>query len=172
VARWVGCGRSVAASSSCFPIYLAFGRKPSPAAAVLCGGDQRWSPLPRHSVVLGSCPPWIFGEFGRIHEPIMNPVPTNRVLFWVCYLGGTLGPILGTFLISRSRRPLDDRAFLLSWVLWLFGAVVLIACVWSVRTILLGGAAKSQRPVWLYRAFGWLAIVELLLWVYTVVRAI
>jgi hypothetical protein len=102
----------------------------------------------------------------------MNPVPTNRMLFWACYLGGTLGPILGTFLISLGRRPLDDRAFLLSWLLWLSGAVLLIPCVWSVRAILFGGAAKSKRPAWLYRAFGWLALVELLLWGYTVVRAI
>ena len=102
----------------------------------------------------------------------MNPVPTNRMLFWACYLGGTLGPILGTFLISLGRRPHDDRAFLLSWGLWLFGTVLLITCVWSVRAILLGGAAKSKRPAWLYRAFGWLALVELLLWGYTVVRAI
>jgi hypothetical protein len=102
----------------------------------------------------------------------MNPVPTNRMLFWACYLVGTLGPIFGTFLISLGRRPHDDRALLLSWLLWLCGAVLLFACVWSVRTTLLGGAAKSQRPVWLYRAFGWLALVELLLWVYTVVRVI
>ena len=102
----------------------------------------------------------------------MNRVPTNRTLFWACYLGGTLGPILGTFLISLGRRPHDDAAFLLSWLLWFSGAVLLIPCAWSGLAILLGGAAKSQRPVWLYRAFGWLAVVELLLWGYTVVRAI
>ena len=102
----------------------------------------------------------------------MNRVPTNRILFWACYLGGTLGPILGTFLMSLGRRPVDDRAFLLSWLLWLSGAVLLIPCAWSVRAILLGGAAKSQRPVWLYRAFGWLALLEFFLWGYTVVRAI
>jgi hypothetical protein len=102
----------------------------------------------------------------------MNPVPTNRVLFWACYLGGTLGPILGTFLTSLGRRPLDDRAFLLSWLLGISGAVLLIPCVWSVRAILLGGAAKSQKPVWLYRAFGWLALLQFLLWGYTIVHAI
>jgi|SRR5713226_8361585 len=74
----------------------------------------------------------------------MNPVPTNRMLFWACYLGGTLGPILGTFLISLGRRPHDDRAFLLSWGLWFFGTVLLIACVWSVRAILLGGRCEEQ----------------------------
>jgi hypothetical protein len=103
---------------------------------------------------------------------LMNPVPTNRMLFWACYLGGTLGPMLGIFLISLGRRPHDDGAFLLSWLFWLAGAVLLIPCAWSVRAILLGGAAKSQRPVLLYRAFGWLAVVELLLWGCTVVRAI
>jgi hypothetical protein len=102
----------------------------------------------------------------------MNPVPNNRTMFWAGYLGGTLGPILGTFLISLGRRPHDDRAFLLSWTLWLSGTVLLIASVWSVRTILLGGAAKSQRPVWLYRSAGWLALLELLLWGYTVISLI
>jgi hypothetical protein len=102
----------------------------------------------------------------------MNLVPTNPMLFWVCYLGGTLGPVLGTFLVGLRRRPHDDGTFLLSWLLWLSGAVLLIACAWSVRAVLLGGAEKSQRPVWLYRAFGWLAIVELSLWLYTVVRVI
>ncbi len=77
----------------------------------------------------------------------MNPVPTNRMLFWACYLGGTLGPILGTFLISLGRRPHDDRAFLLSWGLWFFGTVLLIACVWSVRAILLGGLRRASDPL-------------------------
>jgi hypothetical protein len=102
----------------------------------------------------------------------MNPVPTNRMLFWACYLGGTLGPILGTFLISLGRRPHDDRAFLLLWMLWFSAVVLLIASVWSVRAILLGGAAKSRRHLWLYRSVGWLAILEVLVWGYTVVRAI
>ena len=102
----------------------------------------------------------------------MNPVPTNPMMFWASYLGGTLGPILGTFLISLGRRPIDDRAFLMSWLLWLSGAVLLILCAWSVRAILLGSAAKGQRPVWLYRAFGWLALLEFFLCGYTVVRAI
>jgi len=102
----------------------------------------------------------------------MNPVPASRMLFWACYLSGTLGPIVGTFLISFDRRPHDDSAFLLSWILWFSGAVLLIACAWSVRAILLGGAAKSRRPLWLYRSVGWLALLEVLLWGYTVVRAI
>jgi hypothetical protein len=102
----------------------------------------------------------------------MNPVPASRMLFWACYLGGTLVPILGTFLM-RSGRPFhDDSAFLLSWTLWFSGAVLLIASAWSVRAILLGGASKSRQPVWLYRSVGWLALVEALLWGYTVVRAI
>src|SRR5258708_36239822 len=96
------------------------------------------------------CPPWIFGESDRIREPIMDPVPANRMLFWACYLGGTLGPILGTFLISLGRRPHDDRAFLLSWRLWLFGTVLLIAFVWSVLAILLGSAATRMRPARTY----------------------
>jgi len=99
----------------------------------------------------------------------MNPVPANRMLFWVCYLGGTLVPILGTFLISSGR---DDSAFLLSWMLWFSGTVLLIVASWSVRTILLGGGARGRRPLWLYRSVGWLALVELLLWGYTVGRAI
>jgi len=99
----------------------------------------------------------------------MNPVPANRMLFWVCYLGGTLVPIVGTFLISLGRRPHDDS---LSWMLWFFGAVLLLASAWSVRAILLGGASKSRRPLWLYRSVAWLALVEMLLWGYTVVRAI
>jgi hypothetical protein len=102
----------------------------------------------------------------------MNPVPNNRTLFWACYLGGTLGPILGAFLVGLGRRRIDDRTFLLAWLLWLSGAVLLAACAWSVRSILLGGAAKSQKPVWLYRAFGWLALLQFLLWGYTVVRTI
>ena len=102
----------------------------------------------------------------------MNPVPDSRMLFWACYLGGTLGPFLGTFLISLGRRPHDDSAFLLSWILWFSGAVLLIASAWSVRTILFGGAAKSRRPLWLYRSVGWLALVEAFLWGFTVFRAI
>ena len=102
----------------------------------------------------------------------MNPVPANPMLFWAYYLGGTLGPILGTFLVSLGRRPLDERAFLLSWALWFSGGVLLFASAWSVRAILLGGAAKSRRPLWLYRSVGWLALVEAFLWAYTVVRAL
>jgi hypothetical protein len=102
----------------------------------------------------------------------MDPVPSNRMLFWTCYLGGTLGPILGTFLISLGRRPHDDSAFLLSWILWFAGAVLLTTSVWSVRAILFRGAAKSRHPLWLYRSVGWLALVELFVWGYTVIRAI
>jgi hypothetical protein len=100
----------------------------------------------------------------------MNPAPTNQKLFWTLYTLSTLGPILGAFLLSLFR-PHDDGAFLLSWLLWFFGAGLLIACVWSVRTILLN-RANSRRPAWLYRTFGWLALVESLIWAYTVVRVI
>jgi len=102
----------------------------------------------------------------------MTVVPANRMLFGTCYLGGTLGPILGSFLLSFGHRPHDDSAFLLSWALWFFGAVLLMASVWAVRAILLGSAAKSQRPLWFYCLVGWLAFVEILLCVYTIVRAI
>jgi hypothetical protein len=101
----------------------------------------------------------------------MNSIPANPILFWACYLGGTLGPMLGTFLIGLCRRHIDDRAFLLSWLFWLSGAILLIACVWSVRAIMLGSIAENRRPVWLYRVFGWLALIEFLLWGYTVFRA-
>lgn len=94
------------------------------------------------------------------------------MLFWTCYIGGTLGPISGSFLISRLRQPLDDVWFLASWLLWLFGTGLLIACVWSVRAILCVGARDSQRPTWLYRAFGWLALAESLVWAWTCVRVI
>jgi len=46
----------------------------------------------------------------------------------------------------------DERTFLSLWLAWLFGAGLLIARVWSVRIILLGGSENGQRPVWLYRA--------------------
>jgi|SRR5882724_1611214 len=101
----------------------------------------------------------------------MDLVPNNRVLFWTCYAIGTLGPFLGTFLMTLGRRPYSDGKFLLSWLLWLLGAGLLIACVWSVRTILLGGAANTRRPFWLYRFVGWLAFIELLVWVFAVVRS-
>jgi hypothetical protein len=94
------------------------------------------------------------------------------MLFWTCYLGGTLGPVLGSYLMGVGRQPLDDRLFLLSWLLWLDGAVLLIACVWSVRAILLRHDRNSREPAWLYRTFGWIALLEVLLWGYTVVRAI
>jgi len=97
----------------------------------------------------------------------MNPVPANRMLFWACYLGGTLIPIVGTFLISFGRRPHDDSAFLLSWMLWFFGAVLLFGSAWSVRAILLGGASKSSRPFWLYRSVGWLACRDALVGIHS-----
>jgi hypothetical protein len=100
----------------------------------------------------------------------MNPVPTDRRLFWACYFVGTLCPFLDNFLMSHSRWPYRDGAFLWSWLLWLFGAGLLVGCVWSVRTILLGSTADIQRPVLLYRLFGWLAVIESLVWIYTVVR--
>src|ERR1700747_1655392 len=102
----------------------------------------------------------------------MNHVPTNRILFWTCYAVGTFGPISVNFLLNQFRRPFDDGAFLLSWLAWLFGTGLLIACVWSVRAVLLCGSSNSQRPAWLYRAFGWLALAELLSWAYTCVRVI
>lgn len=49
---------------------------------------------------------------------------------------------------------------------------MLIASAWSVRAILLGGAANSRRPLWLYRSVGWLALVEAFMWGFTVFRAI
>jgi hypothetical protein len=102
----------------------------------------------------------------------MNPVPANPILFWACFVGGTVGPILGSFLTSFARRPLNDQAFLLLWLLWLSGTILLISCAWSVRAILLGRTAKSHQPTWLYRLFGWLAVAELVLWGYTVVRTV
>src|ERR1700741_3297821 len=91
----------------------------------------------------------------------MNTMPTNQSLFWACYLSGTFGPFLGNFLISLGRRPYSDGTFLLSWLLCVLGAGLLVACVWSVRTILLGGDTNIQRPVLLYRLVGWLALIEL-----------
>lgn len=41
----------------------------------------------------------------------MNPIPDNRMLFWACHLGGTLGLILGTFLINLGRRPHEEGRF-------------------------------------------------------------
>jgi hypothetical protein len=94
------------------------------------------------------------------------------MLFWTCYVGGTFGPIVGSLLMSRLARPLDDFWFLLSWLLWLFGTGLLIACGWSVRTILWAGAREIRRPAWLYRTFGWVALAESLVWAWTCVRAI
>jgi hypothetical protein len=96
------------------------------------------------------------------------------MLFWVRYAVGTFGPILGNFLVSRLPQPhgFRERTFLWLWLAWLCGAGLLIACVWSVRAIPLGNSLNSQRPVWLYRAIGWLALVELVFWGYAVVRVI
>src|ERR1700719_2459148 len=99
----------------------------------------------------------------------MRPTPTNPMLFWTYY---AFGPFLGIFLMSRVHRPpLDDTSLLLSWLLWLVWAGLLIACVWSVRTIL-WGTQGSQRPTWLYRTFGWLALAEALVWAWTCMRFI
>jgi hypothetical protein len=56
----------------------------------------------------------------------MNPDPANPRLFWACFVGGTVGPILGTFLTSFGRRPYNDQAFLLLWLVWLSGTILLI----------------------------------------------
>jgi hypothetical protein len=76
--------------------------------------------------------------------------------------------------MSHFPRPhgYDERTVLLLWLAWLFGAGLLIACVWSVRIILLGGSQNGQPPFWLYRAIGWLALAESLFSVYAVVRVI
>lgn len=83
---------------------------------------------------------------------------------------GTFGPIFGPFVLSR-RKSHDDSAFLLSWLLWLVGSGLLIRCVWSARKALLGRANVSGS-VWLYRDFGWLALLESIIWAYTAVRFI
>ena len=103
----------------------------------------------------------------------MRPAPTSPTLFWTCYAGGTFGPIMGIFLMSRFRfSPLGDTSFLLSWLLWLVGAGLLIACVWSVRTILWVGTRDGRRPAWLYRTFGWVALVEAVVLAWTCMRVI
>ena len=100
----------------------------------------------------------------------MNVIPANPALFWTVYTVGTLGPVLGTFLLSR-HHVVDDRSFVLSWLLWLIGAGSLIACVWSVRSILFG-SGKARNPAWVYRFVAWLAFLESLVWAYTVLRVI
>src|SRR5262245_14975448 len=100
----------------------------------------------------------------------MNLIPTNPLLFWTLYVLGTFGPVTGILLLSR-RHIINDRAFLLSWLLWWVVAGLLIACGWSVRAVLFR-AANSRHPVWLYRSFGWLALLESLVWAYTVLRVV
>ena len=85
-------------------------------------------------------------------------------------MAGTFVPVSTSFLLNR-RHSYDDRIFFFSWLLWLLGAGFLIACVWSVRTILLQ-KGHGRRPVWLYRIFGWLSLAESLIWLYTVARVI
>jgi hypothetical protein len=100
----------------------------------------------------------------------MDVIPANPFLFWTIYTLGTLGPVLGAFFLGR-HHPVDDRSFVLSWLLWLMGAGALIACVWSVRSILFG-SGKARSPVWVYRFVAWLAFLESLVWAYTVLRLI
>jgi hypothetical protein len=100
----------------------------------------------------------------------VNVIPANPALFWTVYTLGTLGPVLGAVLLGR-HHPYDDRSFVLSWLLWLIGAGALIACVWSVRSILIG-SGKARNPVWVYRCVAWLAFLESLVWVFTVLRVI
>ena len=100
----------------------------------------------------------------------MDAIPANPRLFWTVYTVGTLGPMLGSFLLSR-HHVVDDRSFLLSWLLWLSGAVALIACVWSVRAILFG-SGKARTPAWVYRLVAWLALFEFLVWTYTVLKVV
>ena len=101
----------------------------------------------------------------------MDVIPANPALFWTVYTLGTLGPMLGTFLLTRHHHLVDDRSFLFSWLLWLIGAGALIACVWSIRSILFG-SGKARSPVWVYRFVAWLALLESLVWAYTVLKVI
>ena len=101
----------------------------------------------------------------------MKSVPLNLSLFWTCYIVGTFGPFAVTY-VTRQFMPLDDSAFLDSWLSWLFGACLLICCVWSVRTILLRTSEESQRPLWFYRLVGWLALAESVFWASVFVRMI
>jgi hypothetical protein len=100
----------------------------------------------------------------------MDVVPANPTLFWTVYILGNLVPVLGTFLLSR-HHPIDDRSFFLSWLLWLIGAGALIACAWSVRSILFG-SGKVRNPAWVYRFAAWLACLEFLVLAYTVLKVI
>jgi hypothetical protein len=103
----------------------------------------------------------------------MKPVPTNRMLFWTCYVAGTFAPITGALLIDFSRsRLIDDVGFTWSWFLWVFGTGLLIAAAWSVRKILWFRAQEGQRPAWLYRTIGWFAVVQSFIWALTWLRVI
>ncbi len=97
----------------------------------------------------------------------MDVVPADPTLFWTVCILGNLVPVLGAFLLSR-HHPIDDRGFLLSWLLWLIGAGALIACVWSI----LFGSGKVRNPAWVYRLVAWLAFLQSLVLAYTVLRVI
>jgi len=100
----------------------------------------------------------------------MDAVPQNFAFFWTTYALGTVGPVAGNLLIlSRSR--MDHRIFLFSWLLWLTGAGLLIACVWSVRSIFFR-PTNIRRPSWIYPAVSWLALLEFLTWAFAVLRVI
>jgi hypothetical protein len=102
----------------------------------------------------------------------MNVTRANQTVFWICYVLGTVGPVLGTFLLEHFRRPFDDSAFLLSWLLWFLAAIVLVISAWSVRNFLWGPVNTPQRTGLLYRIFGWLAIMEAIVWIWTCVSSI
>lgn len=103
----------------------------------------------------------------------MNPVPTNRLLFWTCYVAGTFIPITGSLLIASSRAGLiDDVGFTWSWFLWVLGTGLLIAAAWSVRRILWSRSQEAQRPAWVYRTIGWFAVVQSFVWALTWLRVI
>ena len=103
----------------------------------------------------------------------MKPVPTNRMLFWTCYVAGTFVPITGSLLITFSRpRLIDAVGFTRSWFLWVFGTGLLIAAAWSVRKILWSRVQEGQRPTWLYRTIGWFAVVQSFVWALTWLRMI
>ncbi len=84
---------------------------------------------------------------------------------------GTFGPFAVSF-ATRQFLPFDDAAFLYSWFSWLFGACLLMWCVWSVRSVLLRASEKNQRIAWLYRIVGWLALAESVYWASVFVRII
>jgi hypothetical protein len=100
----------------------------------------------------------------------VDVIPANPALFWTVYTLGTLAPVLGTFFLGRHHL-IDDRSFVLLWLLWLIGVGALIACVWSVRSILFS-SGKARSPACVYRFVAWLAFAESLVWAYTVLRFI